>query len=106
MISSRFSALVLLLILMISCSSTKEDIDQNITGRVTEKYLDMHNHGAATIVFKNSDGEFKAQIDSWVKNTDLWAFMQTGDSIIKPSGVLTLMVRKPNGESKNYAYPK
>lgn len=92
--------------LLIYCSSKKEDKSIEIIGKVIEKYRDYHNHGSTTIVCENDNGQIKYQIDEWSINSDLWDYLQTGDSIIKPSGTLTLKIIKPNGDSKEYEYQR
>ena len=106
MVKYRLIILSFALCLLLSCSSKNEDKNQEINGKVTEKYRDDHNHGAATIVYKNSSGEFTYQIDEWAINSDLWEYLQTSDSIIKSSGTLTLRVKKKNGDFKDYRYQR
>ena len=80
---------------------TKDDTKKEfLYGLVTEKYRDEHNHLEPTIVYKNKSGEFEYQMSDW----NLWDYLQTGDSIIKPSGTLTLRVKKVNGEFKDFEY--
>lgn len=86
---------------------SKKDINKkNVYGKVTEKYKDENNHGAPTIVYENKDGQFKFHVIDWARNSDFWDYLEVGDSIIKPSGTLTMEIKKANGESKEYQYQR
>ena len=108
----RYSIAIFVLlssVFMFSCGvdfSKKNTEKKDISGKVIEKYRDEHNHMETTIVYENKDGQFKYQISDWAIKSDLWDYLEVGDSIIKPTGTLTLQVKKANGESKEYQYQR
>ncbi len=97
------------MILINSCVidfTEKDTKELNLSGKVIKKYLDDWNHGAATVIMINEKGQFKYQIDDWAVYSDLWSYLYVGDSIIKPSGTLTLRVKHPDGTFKDYRYQR
>jgi len=105
MINYRIISILFIIGILLSCSSRKEDTNNEIIGKVTKKYVDYNNHGAMTIIYENSSKEFKYQIDEWISD-DLWKYLQIGDSVIKPSGTLILRVKKEDGSYKDYEYQR
>ena len=92
---------------IISCTidNTKPQTEkENMYGKIIEKYRDEKNHMVPTIIYINSEGEFKYQLDDWALGSDLWDYLQTNDSIYKPTGTLVLKIVKPNGDYKEYDY--
>jgi len=99
--------LVLVCFIFFSCGidfSKNTVRETNILGKVTKKYLDTINHGEPTIICKEQEEENKYQMSRWVKNSNLWDYLQIGDSVIKPSGTLTLRVKKEDGSFKDFEY--
>lgn len=43
-------------------------------------------------------------ISTWDRESDLWEYIEIGDSVYKPSGTLTLKVIKPTDETKEFPY--
>jgi len=105
----RYIYFLFFLLFFTSCSyfnrKYKESLKKvNITGKVIKKYFDDWNHGAATVIYIDKNGQSKCQMDDWSRYSNLWTYLQIGDSIIKPSGTLTLKVKKRDGRFKNYKY--
>ena len=101
--------LSLTFVLLFSCSvdfTKKDTMNKYIYGEVIEKFRDEHNHMETTIVYQNKEGHFRYQVSDWAIRSDFWEYIQKGDSIIKPSGILTIRVKKPNGEFKDYEYQR
>ena len=108
-IMRRILFVLLSSISIISCTIdfTKKDTEKKeIYGKVIEKYKDESNHMEPTIIYENKNGEFKYQVSDWAIKSDFWEYLQTGDSVIKPSGVLTLRVKKKNGDYIDYKYQR
>ena len=110
MVKYRFILFTLLLYFCVfSCTVdfTKKDTEKkDIYGKVIEKYRDPHNHMEPTIVYENKNGQFRYQVSDWAIKSDFWEYMQTGDSVIKPSGTLILRIKKMNGDYKDYQYQR
>ncbi len=71
-----------------------------ISGIVIRKFQDYDNHGSPCIELKNG-----SIIDIIPWNDDfLWAYIEIGDSIYKPSGTLKLKLIKPTGETREFNY--
>ena len=105
----KYLILILLLLLLSSCviDFTKKDTkEKKLYGKVCKKYRDDWNHGEPTIVYINKNGEFIYQMSDWAIYSDLWSYLQVGDSIIKPSGTLTLRVKHADGTFKDYKYQR
>lgn len=101
--------IIILFFITSSCTvdfTKKETEGKDIFGKVIDKYYDELNHMEPTIVFENKNGLFKYQISDWAINSDLWNYIQIGDSVIKPSGTLTLRVKKEDGSFKDYKYQR
>jgi len=100
-----FISICLIFLLFYSCGvdfSKNTVKETNISGKVIKKYLDTINHGEPTIICK----ENKYQMSRWERNSDLWDYLQIGDSVIKPSGTLILRVKKEDGSYKDYEYQR
>jgi len=96
-------------VFMFSCGVdfSRKDVEKtNIFGKITKKYLDEWNHEEPTVICRSDENEFKYQMSAWRRKSDLWEYLQVGDSLIKPAGSLTLRVKKENGEYKDYKYQR
>ena len=90
----------------IDCS--KSSISQEeIKIKLTNKFIDNDNHGDPVIVGINKDGQNEEySIINWTYKSNLWNYLQIGDSVIKTSGTLTLRVKKEDGSYKDYEYQR
>jgi len=82
----------------------KDDEKKDIHGILTLKYIDMDSHGSAVIEYKMDTVNYKFCINHWGRKNDMWGYLKIGDSIIKPSGSLTIRVKKNEGSYKDYEY--
>jgi len=101
----RFLILMFLFIFS-SCNFSadfgKEDTQKSeISGVVVKKYREPMNHNLPCIDLNN---DVSIGIEPWDRRTDLWEYIEIGDSVYKPSGTLTLKVIKPTGETKEFIY--
>lgn len=79
----------------------KDTQKSEISGVVVKKYRELMNHDLPCIDLNNN---VSIGIEPWDRKTDLWEYIQIGDSVYKPSGTLTLKVIKPTGETKEFKY--
>jgi hypothetical protein len=105
-----------LILLVASCGvdiSRNELKRQNIKGVVIKKYTDNFNHAAHVLVYsaKEKTGfyskelygdENKLYVGRWEENSDLWSYVQVGDSLIKPPGSLLLLIKRKGEYVKIY----
>ena len=105
---NRKNLIVIIFVLFsISCglNLNKKSIEKmDIHGIVLEKYLDHHNHGTTTVVYEMNKVQIKFDLTDWIKDNNIWEYIQLGDSIIKPTGTLTMHIKKSNEEYKDYEY--
>lgn len=84
--------LIIIIFNVISTGSNKSSSldkikNKNIISIVNKKYIDYNNHSIPYIVFNN---------DSIIAYREWVPKIETGDSIIKPKGSLTITVKNPN----------
>ncbi len=102
-------SIIYILFIVSSCTidfTKKETNNEEIYGKVIYKYRDELNHMEPTIIFENNNENYTYQVSDWAINSDLWDYLQIGDSVIKPSGTLILRVKKEDGSYKDYEYQR
>jgi hypothetical protein len=98
---------LLIPIFLCICTSCNDHVDkqifkEEISGLVVKKYKNMMDHGATCIDLNNGS---TLDLILWHSDTtDLWGYIAVGDSVYKPSGVYSLKVIKPSGETKEFPY--
>ncbi len=97
----------LILIFLFIFSSCNDHVDrqifkEEISGSVVKKYRDKINHGSPCVDLK--DGSTLGLALWYSDTTDLWEYIAVGDSVYKPSGIYSLKVIKPSGETKEFPY--
>jgi len=70
-------------------------------GVITKIYRIPNQHDMRVFDIKTEYGESVVSADNWWY---LWEFASVGDSIIKPPDTLMIIIKKPNGESKEFYY--
>jgi hypothetical protein len=96
--------LLLVISLCVSCNRhvDKQILKEEISGLVVKKYKNRMDHDATCIDLNNGS---TLDLILWHSDTsDLWEYIAVGDSVYKPSGVYSLKVIKPTGETKEYEY--
>ena len=85
-----------------ACGSRKNIVDVRvkpfpIIGRISKKYVDRNNHGFQTIVVNNNGFVLKfTLIECDSRTTNLYDFVEVGDSIVKASNSLKFMIIRKN----------
>lgn len=101
----KIISVFLLLILLVSCGVDvfrNQVIREDIKGVVIKKDTSF-NHAAHVLKYADSTGEEKElYVGRWEKHTDLWSYVQSGDSIIKPPSSLLLLVKSKGEYVKIY----
>lgn len=105
-----------LILLVASCGvdiSRNELKRKEIKGVVIKKYTDNFNHAAHVLVYsaKEETGvynkelygdENKLYVGRWEENSDLWNYVQVGDSLIKEPNSLLLIIKRKVEKVKLY----
>ena len=97
--------LILIVFLSFSCiridgakKSIKRDAYQGI---ITDIFREPWNHNALVFMVKIDSLDMKKYADCFPYS---WEYARVGDSIIKPPDTLMIVIKKPNGESKEFFY--
>ena len=87
-------------------SFANENTDKKIkkesySGIITDVFRQTWNHDMWTFTVKIDSVEMK-ECAEWYPYS--WEYASVGDSIIKPPDTLIIIIKKPNGESKDFFY--
>ena len=86
---------------------TKRDTEKEISKVIVGKYRKpsfLSRHNEPTLIVVDST-EITTELNTFRWCTDVfWEYVEIGDRITKPSGVLILTVSKPSGEHKSFRY--
>ena len=97
--------LILIVFLSFSCiriDGAKKSIKKNAyLGIITDIFRDKWNHDMRTFKIKIDSVEMEECADCFPYS---WEYARVGDSIIKPPDTLMIIIKKPNGESKEFFY--
>ncbi len=75
----------------------------DIKGVLIKKDIDDFNHNAHVLIYADSIGvENELYVGRWEEKSDLWSYVQSGDSIIKPPRSLLLLVKRKGEYVKIY----
>lgn len=100
---NRFLILMFLFIFS-SCNNhvDRQIFKEEISGSIVKKYKNRMNHDATCIDLNNGS---TLDLILWHSDTtDLWKYIAVGDIVYKPSGIYSLKVIKPSGETKEFPY--
>jgi hypothetical protein len=77
----------------------KEDFYRGVITKIYREPMKHDNHFFD--IHTEELGETTLNASFWSKS---WEFASVGDSIIKPPDTLMIIIKKPNGESKEFYY--
>ena len=102
----KFASVFLILTLLVSCGVDIYRIQvrsADIKGVLIKKDIDDFNHNAHVLIYADSISvENKLYVGRWEENSDLWSYVQVGDSLIKEPNSLLLIIKRKGEKIKLY----
>lgn len=98
----KFWTLFLISILFVSCGDYCNDYlkPKKINGKITSKYIDERDHYLKKIIVIEKGQQYKVVIIE--KNNELWDFIEEGDSIIKNTNYLDIIIKKKDNRLNTF----
>ncbi len=97
--------LILVILLSFSCiridTAKKKMEKDSYHGSITNIFRKTWNHDMWTFMVKIGDIEIEKCAECWSHS---WKYASVGDSIIKPPDTLMIIIKKPDGSSKEFFY--
>ena len=96
-----FAILIRSCISFVNGRAKKAEKEVSFRGVITKIYRIPMQHDMRVFDVQTENGEIGVTADNWWYS---WDFASVGDSIIKPPDTLMIIIKKPNGESKEFFY--
>ena len=96
-----FTIMIRSFISFVNGRAKKAEKEVSFSGIITKLYRIPMQHDMRVFDVQTEYGEIGVTADNWWY---LWEFASVGDSIIKPPDTLMVIIKKPDGRSKEFFY--